>query len=107
MEEQKEVKKTKKDSIFYKNIKIGRQMIKDEQFEVICKAFLSDKEFLIEIKFDLDRSKFQCWVTHEMIRKSLSFFNKREQAFENALNWVVSTAGLSQNTNLINSKIGD
>lgn len=106
MEEQK-IKKPKKDSIFYKNIKIEREMIKDEPFEVICKAFLSNKEFLIEIKFDLDRSKFQCWITHEMIRKSLSFFNKIDQAYENALNWVVSTAGLNQNTNLINSKIGD
>ncbi len=101
-----EKKVNKKDKIVYKNLEFKREIIKDDPFNLEQKVFIHGKEFKIEISFNEDRSKFQCWVTHEGIRKSLSFFQKKDQAVENSMNKIILMIGEVTNKNIY-SGVGD
>lgn len=88
--EAKKIEKISKHGLVFEQETIKSDQIKNE-YEYNVKVV--EKEFKIEIKFDNSRQKYQCWLTANDKRMSLSFFPSFNNAKESAYQTITYMTG--------------
>ncbi|OGS41358.1 MAG: hypothetical protein A3K77_06285 [Euryarchaeota archaeon RBG_13_31_8] len=105
---EKKEEKPKKviDQFYYKTLLFKKETLENMEMSKIFILTVLDFEFKVEIKYNMDRGRFQVWLTHDNRRQSLSFFQQYKNAWENTLDNICYRVGGIENS-MKNSGMGD
>ena len=94
------------ESFYYGNVQFKREFITNTDMEKEFYIYGNDLKFVVEIKYDKTRGKWQAHLTFEEKRQSLSFFPTEHNAFNNVMTNITYRIGaVALPTN--NSNLGD